>query len=156
MPMIIWTALSAAAFSGSFVPLMNATMLIDHPDWSDNTKLSMSLFAMIPLGLGEIVGGLVIGKVSDKLGYQTTLKIVLVTTLVAFGILFGTIANYRFNALTFVMTFVWGLQDSGLNNFNNCVLSFEFDNKVIPFSVFRFTNSLFVCAFLIVASKIDD
>ena len=109
MPLIIWTALSQAAFSGSFVPLMNATMEIDYPEWNDNKKLSMSLFAMIPLGFGEIIGGLVIGKVSDKMGYQTTLKIVLVATLVAFAVLFGTIANYTFNALTFVMTFAWGL-----------------------------------------------
>jgi hypothetical protein len=69
MPLIVWTALSQAAFSGSFVPLMNATMEIDYPDWNDNKKLSMSLFAMIPLGFGEIIGGLVIGKVSDKMGY---------------------------------------------------------------------------------------
>ena len=48
---------------------MNATMKIDYPDWSDNKKLSMSLYAMIPLGFGEIIGGLVIGKVSDKMGY---------------------------------------------------------------------------------------
>jgi predicted MFS family arabinose efflux permease len=68
----------------------------------------MSLFAMIPLGLGEIVGALLMGKLRDKFGYQTTLKILLPATLVAFAIVFGTIANYSFNSLTFVMTFAWG------------------------------------------------
>lgn len=69
MPLIMWTALSQAAFSGSFVPLMNKTMDLDHPDWNDNKRLSMSLFAMIPLGAAEIIGGLAIGQISDKFGY---------------------------------------------------------------------------------------
>ena len=69
MPLIIWVALSVSAFSGSFIPLIISTMEINHPDWNDNKKLSMSLYAMIPLGFGEIIGALVIGKVSDKLGY---------------------------------------------------------------------------------------
>jgi hypothetical protein len=80
----------------------------------------------------------------------------LVATLVAFAVLFGTIANYTFNALTFVMTFAWGLQDSSLCNFANCILAFEFESKVTPFSVFKFSQSLFTFAFLVIASKIDD
>jgi hypothetical protein len=50
--------MSQAAFSGSFVPLMYDTMKIEHPDWSDNEKLSKSLYAMIPLGAAEVIGGL--------------------------------------------------------------------------------------------------
>jgi predicted MFS family arabinose efflux permease len=94
---------------------------------------------MIPLGLGEIIGALFIGKLRDKLGYQTTLKIILVVTMVAFALIFLNIANYTFSSLTFVMTFAWGLQDSSLNNFINCILAFEFDSKVTPFSVLNFT-----------------
>ena len=121
MPLILWTAMSQAAFSGSFVPLMNATMEIDYPDWNDNKKLSMSLFAMIPLGVGEIIGSLAMGKVSDKYGPKTTVIIVLILTLTAFVVLFATIVNYRFNALTFVMTFMWGIQDASVSNFANCI-----------------------------------
>jgi len=69
-------------------------MDIDHPEWNDNKKLSMSLFAMIPLGVGEIIGSLVIGKVSDKYGSKPTVVIVLILTLTAFAVLFGTIASY--------------------------------------------------------------
>lgn len=68
MPLIIWTGLSQAGYSGSFVPLMYNTMKDDHDDWSDNKKLSMSLFAMIPLGAAEIIGSLSQGWVSDKFG----------------------------------------------------------------------------------------
>jgi predicted MFS family arabinose efflux permease len=69
----------------------------------------MSLFAMISLGFGEIIGSLLMGKISDKWGYHTSLKILLGLTLVAFTLLFGIIAMNAFNLLTFVMTFVWGL-----------------------------------------------
>lgn len=69
MPVIAWKAMSQAAYSGSFVPLMNDFMTLTHPDWTDNTKLSMSLYAMIPLGFGEIIGALVMGKVRDRFGY---------------------------------------------------------------------------------------
>jgi len=51
----------------------------------------MSLYAMIPLGFGEIIGSLLIGKLRDKFGYHTTLKVLLGVTLVAFGLVFATI-----------------------------------------------------------------
>ena len=93
IPFIMWTAMSLAAFSGSFVPLMNATMDINYPDWNDNKKLSMSLFAMIPLGIGELIGSLTIGKVNDKYGSKATVVIILILTLTAFAVLLGTIAS---------------------------------------------------------------
>jgi predicted MFS family arabinose efflux permease len=49
---------------------------------------------MIPLGIGEIIGSLAIGKVSDKYGSKPTVVIVLILTLTAFAVLFGTIASY--------------------------------------------------------------
>lgn len=58
-PLIIWSAVSQSIYSGCFVPMMNATMKLDHPDWDDNTKLEYSLLAMIPLGLGEVIGGFI-------------------------------------------------------------------------------------------------
>lgn len=112
----------------------------------------MSLFAMIPLGAGEILGSLTQGKFSDKFGSKGGLYLVMGLTVVAFAILFGTVAQYEFSYLTFIMTFAWGLQDSSLCNFVNCVLAFEFESKVTPFSVFKFSQSLFTFAFMVVAS----
>ena len=155
-PLIIWTALSAAAFSNSFVPLMYESMKAEHEtDWTSDEKLAMSLYAMIPLGLGEVIGGLVQGKIADRFGVKAGLVFILVLTAVAFGAVFGTIAQYKFGVLTFLMTFAWGLQDSSVNNFINCVLAFEFESKVTPFSVNKFSQSLFVFAFIIVASYIN-
>lgn len=116
----------------------------------------MSLYAMIPLGLGEIIGGLAQGKIADRFGVKVGLAFILVLTAVAFGMVFGTIAQYKFGVLTFLMTFAWGLQDSSVNNFYNCVLAFEFESKVTPFSVSKFSQSLFTFAFIIVASYINS
>lgn len=48
--------------------MMNTTMKNEHPDWDDNTKLEYSLLAMIPLGLGSVIGGFIQGYVADKFG----------------------------------------------------------------------------------------
>ena len=37
-------------------------------DWSPNKKTAMSMYAMIALGVGEIFGGLIEGKIIDKFG----------------------------------------------------------------------------------------
>lgn len=91
MPLCLWTALSQAAFSGSFVPLMYSTMAENHSDWTSDKKLSMSLFAMIPLGFAEIIGGLVQGQIRDKYGHRVGLYLVMVTGLVAFVVVLFTI-----------------------------------------------------------------
>ncbi len=38
----------------------------------------MSLFALTPLGFGEIIGALLMGILRDKFGYKASLKILLI------------------------------------------------------------------------------
>ncbi len=49
LPGMIWCSLSLATFAGSFVTIMTDTM---SDDLDSNEKLELSLFAMIPLGIG--------------------------------------------------------------------------------------------------------
>lgn len=65
LPLIIWSAVSQSIFSGCFVPMMNNTF---GDDYNSNEKLEFSLLAMIPLGLGSVIGGFVQGFVADKFG----------------------------------------------------------------------------------------
>lgn len=58
IPLIAWTGISMAVFSGSFVVLMKNTM---DPTYSDNKKTSLSMFAMIGLGMGEMIGSIFCG-----------------------------------------------------------------------------------------------
>ncbi len=66
VPSILWNAMAAAIYSGNFVPMMNKMMDEDYPEWSSNQKLEYSLFAMIPLGIGEVLGGFMVGFVIDR------------------------------------------------------------------------------------------
>jgi hypothetical protein len=49
LPGMIWCSLSLATFAGSFVTIMTDTM---DSLLNPNEKLELSLFAMIPLGIG--------------------------------------------------------------------------------------------------------
>ena len=135
MPLILFSSFSLTIQSGNFIPMMFDTMQNDFPQWDSNYKLSMALFAMTPLGLGEIIGGLIMANISDKLGNHGTLKYILVLITLAFSVLFATLYYYKFNALVFVMTFFWGVMDVSLSTFIIGVLAFEFDSQITPFSV---------------------
>jgi fucose permease len=151
MPLIIWTALSMAAYSGCFVNLMSSTMAIS---WDSNKQFEVALFAMIPLGIGEMIGGLIFGSVNDKMGQKAGITYCLIMTIIAFAMLFAYIEIYKFSVLAFFMTLIWGLQDSAVNTMTNCILGFEFDSKIIPFSVYKFVQSIFVFIFYLSESFI--
>ncbi len=69
----------------------------------------MSLFAMIPLGAAEVIGGLAQGTIADKFGNKAGLVFILVLTGIGYAILFLCIGFFTFSPLTFAMTFAWGL-----------------------------------------------
>ena len=110
----------------------------------------MSLFAMIPLGVGEMIGSLIIGKIIDKYSVKTSILVCMVNLSVAMILIFVYIHTYTFSVLTFFVTFFWGYQDSNLNTIINCILGFEFESNTLPFSVMQFVQTIFVFAFMII------
>jgi hypothetical protein len=61
-PFIVWSAISMGIYSSIFVPLITTTMKNSFDKYPDlrndlNKQNQMALFAMIPLGVGEIIGG---------------------------------------------------------------------------------------------------
>jgi hypothetical protein len=52
------------------------------------------------------------------------------------------------------LCFVWGIQDSGVNNYIWCVCGFEFNHPNRPFSIFFFIQSLSCFAALNVESLV--
>lgn len=54
------------------------------------------------------------------------------------------------------MCFLWGFQDSGANCLIRSMMGTEFDSKLIPFSVFNFTQSLTVFAAQLIEAKVTD
>ncbi|CDW76468.1 major facilitator superfamily protein [Stylonychia lemnae] len=156
IPLIVWSAMSLAAQSGCFVVMMNTTMKEDYPLWSDSKKLEYSLFAMVPLGLGEVMGGFAHGFVADRYGQRAGVLYLMAITAVSFAISFAYIGIWSFSVLTFFVTFAWGIQDSGLNNLLNCVLGFEFESNIIPFSILKFLQSLANFIFLVIESFLNE
>lgn len=134
---------------------MNKMMDLDFPDWSTNKKLEYSLLAMIPLGLGEVLGGFMLGFVIDKWNQKAGVAFCILTAAVALALVLGWIGLWKFYPLAFIVTFFWGIHDSAFVNFLNCVLGFEFDSKIIPFSIFKFLQSLFTFVFLVADSYLN-
>ena len=54
------------------------------------------------------------------------------------------------------MTMFWGAQDGALNNILNCILGFEFDSKIVPFSVSKLIKSLFIFFLLAMETMITE
>ena len=58
LPLMMWSAMSLAIYSASFVPLMTMGM---PKDWSDDKQVQEATLATVALGVGEILGGIVAG-----------------------------------------------------------------------------------------------
>ena len=102
--------------------------------------------ALSLLGAGEILGGNIIGPIRDKLGNKFAYVVEIMFLVAAISLVISVNRSNEFGYTSFLMCFVWGLQDSGLNCLIRCVLGFEFDDKQIPFSIFNFVQSLFIFA----------
>ena len=92
---------------------------------------------MVAFGFGEVSGGALQGWFIDAFSSKNAtilnLMVVLVMTL-------ATIASVyfeRFNALTFFMSYMWGLQDGVFNTHTFQVLGSEFATQSEPFGVFN-------------------
>ena len=75
-PLIIWSAISLAFFGSIFVGLMTRTLELD-PEYKGNTNKQneKALFTMSMLGLGEIIGGQIIGWIKDKATSRFTMLV---------------------------------------------------------------------------------
>ncbi len=99
-----------------------------------------------------MIGGAIIGRVIDTHGLKIALINSLMVTTVAFAGMLYYIHVYQFSWITFLVTFLWGIQDSTINNIMNCTLGFDFDTKdpATPFAVQNFIQPLFVFVFMVV------
>jgi len=67
---------------------------------------------LVGLGVGEIFGGLLIGRIIDKIGNRASLMLCLILVLVATATALVLIFTFSFTLwLAILMTFTWGVQD---------------------------------------------
>ncbi len=69
----------------------------------------MSLFAMIPLGIGELIGSAFIGLFIDNYGSKNAVIAYLVSILIAYAFAYAYLITYKFTALVYFMTLFWGI-----------------------------------------------
>lgn len=110
LPLFMMNGISLSIYSGCFVSLITDTMR--ELNWNENKKLSMSLFAMIPLGVGELCGSAFIGLFIDRHGSKKAVIAYLISVLIAYTFAYAYLISNKFNLLVYFLTFFWGIQDS--------------------------------------------
>jgi predicted MFS family arabinose efflux permease len=66
------------------------------------------MLAMVSLGVGEILGGLMMGFIVDRIGSKKTALLNVILVLFSVVIVLIFIIRNRYGPLAFIMTFVWG------------------------------------------------
>ena len=64
---------------------------------------------MIGLGIGEIVGAIVFGRIGDRLSMRVLIATNMFSAVVAFSMAMWYVTRFSFSlGFAFAMTFVWG------------------------------------------------
>jgi MFS family permease len=82
IPQLFWTGISIAYYSGNLVEMMTGTL----QDESDPEQFKYSMLAMVGFGVGEILGGFLIGYIVDKFGTKMAILMNLVLIVIMFAI----------------------------------------------------------------------
>ena len=105
---------------------------------------------MVAFGLGEVIGGMSLGTVIDKIGSRNTsiVNILIILTMVTVTVL--SVISQKYNTLTFFMCFLWGIQDSSINIHAFQILGFEFISQREPFGVLNVQQGIAAFIFQLV------
>ena len=92
---------------------------------------------MVLFGVGEVFGCFFIGFIVDKLGSKIAalVNVFIIIVMVVVTVVYISLEKYSWVA--FLMTFLWGFQDSAVNTHSQEMLGFEFDNNSEPFTVYN-------------------
>jgi predicted MFS family arabinose efflux permease len=77
--------------------------------------LKYSLFVLSALGVGEMLGAVLMGRIVDKIGSKAGVITNLICILIALGFAWLTIIQDTYNWTSFVYALCWGLQDGCVN-----------------------------------------
>ena len=105
---------------------------------------------MMMLGVGEILGGMLVGGIRDAKGYRVAIIVEIILMLAAGALYYILNSATSWSIIGFPMCFMWGIMDAGINCLVNCILGFEFEDKTAPFGVFKFVQSFLNAVFFLV------
>jgi MFS family permease len=133
-----WSGTSIAFWQGVIPPILKLQLASsDEEGLSENQLTSKALQGMILLGLGECLGSLASGFIIDAIGTKKTC--ILNAAMVALNALVVTMStnSLKYNSLSFILCFLWGVQDSISMSNTMQILGFEFESDSEPFGVFQ-------------------
>ena len=112
VPLFILSAFSIGIFAAVLVPLMTDAIKAnpDTQDWPSAQSNKFCLLAMIGLGVGEMGGAILFGKIQDKMGNKVAVILCMILSLLgtAAALTFTFIFSFRL-WLAVIMTFTWGV-----------------------------------------------
>lgn len=112
VPEIVWAGITLAVYAGLLVPMISNTIPPPSEGSTDdyeNMKLMKSMYAMMSIGVGEIVGSLAIGRMIDKAGNKLTSILTLVLIVLQTVLILLFLHDGVYGPLVFIMTFVCGV-----------------------------------------------
>jgi len=113
------------------------------------------MLCMVPLGIGEMIGGPIIGFITDKYNAKKAVFAILIMVVMTSGTSVAFLVVNEFNYLAYMMPLMWGVLDSAINTHIILMLGFEFDTNSEPFSVFTLIEALSVFVFSVLNTWID-
>ena len=87
------------------------------------------MLTMVAFGIGELIGGPVIGQIVDKVNSKVACIVNVLLIVAMITVTYVYLIVYEYCWLAYVMTFLWGMQDSAVNTHVFEMLGFEFDNN---------------------------
>ena len=81
---------------------------------------------MVAFGIGEVVGSIIVGIIIDKIGSKKTSIVNILIILILINVTAVSVYSEKYDWMTLLMCFLWGLQDSSLNIHTFQILGFEF------------------------------
>ena len=150
LPEIVWAGISLAIYTGLLVPTISQTVE------GSGEALMKSMYAMVCLGVGEIVGSFAVGQVIDRLGSKATTYLTVGLILVQTILMLVFIGQDSYGPLVFLLTFVFGFQDAVVNTHMSELIGFEFlPDNVRPFAVFNIVQSMSIFTFLVIEAYVE-
>ena len=91
----------------------------------DPNKINQkAIFAMVALGVGELIGGQIIGQVVDRWGSKKASLVNVLLMVIQTAVIMAFLINDTYGWLAFATAFFWGLQDSALCTHSQQILGF--------------------------------
>ena len=129
VPLNMFIGVSLAIYSGLLGPMLDAQIENDplYKNKSSKEREGMILSGMAVMGIGDALGGPLMGFFIDKITSKYSNFITLVVTIFTGFVIYINMTELRYDYLSYLMCFMWGLQDAFINVIALRIMGFEFE-----------------------------